>query len=702
MKKQLLAVLILLAVIAAVAAVFMAATPFPQLPKATVPAGTAGVPPANTTPLLFLGNQNLAPIVSLDGTTPAGVDIDIVHALAMHMPQPVEIRVMNWTDAQALVAQGDADALIQINPSDERRKLYDFSDPLLESHFSIFIRTDEQGISNLTDLRGLRTGVEAGGLPQQILENDPQDRPVIIPNFTDAFRQLGTGSLDAVVVDYRVGSYVLAENNIPNIRVTGDPIESSYSAFAVKKGNTRLLSQINQALQEIKADGSYQEILDKWQPTEAVFETQQQITDRNYRIAILILLLLVIVAGIWIVTVKIELTKRKAAEGKLKEQYSTLRGIIDSAPAHIFSVDRDYRYTSFNTSHAAIMKTFYGSEIELGHTLLEYMTVPVDRETAKKNIDRALAGEELVEEAYSGEELRSRRYVRVSHSPIRSGDEIIGVAVLAEDITDRKRAEEDLRRLYAELEQRVAERTAELNALNEQLIVNHDELRQNNEELARREEDLSRALAEKDMLLSEIHHRVKNNLTAFISLLSLEGAVEDTPEGKALKLDLQNRARSMALIHETLYKTRMYDEVDMGKYLASLLEQIATSFGSARSVSVSVHADGVLLDIPRATPAGLIVNEIVTNSFKYAFPDSFDTVAARGSPPAITVTLTKKDGMYEMTVRDNGTGLPPGLDITKSQTLGLKLITFLAKHQLRADIEVSSANGTEFVFRFRE
>ncbi len=129
----------------------------------------------------------------------------------------------------------------------------------------------------------------------------------------------------------------------------------------------------------------------------------------------------------------------------LKEQYSTLRSIIDSANALVFSVDREYRYTSFNKGHAAKMKAIYGVEIEEGHSLLDYMTVPEDRETARHNLDRALAGEHIVEEAYSGEELRSRLYFQVSHNPIKTEEEeIIGVAVLAQDMTERKRTEEAL------------------------------------------------------------------------------------------------------------------------------------------------------------------------------------------------------------------------------------------------------------------
>jgi PAS domain S-box-containing protein len=131
---------------------------------------------------------------------------------------------------------------------------------------------------------------------------------------------------------------------------------------------------------------------------------------------------------------------------ELKIQRLTLQGIINSAREPIFSVDRQYRYTGFNSAHASVIKAIYGKDIEIGSNLLDYMTVKEDREKAKRNLDRALTGESFVQEAYSGEEARSRLYFTVSHSPITAtGGAIVGVAVVAKDITERKRVEEALR-----------------------------------------------------------------------------------------------------------------------------------------------------------------------------------------------------------------------------------------------------------------
>ncbi|MFA7382038.1 MAG: transporter substrate-binding domain-containing protein [Desulfurivibrionaceae bacterium] len=393
--------------------------------------------------LLFLGNKNIAPVVYLENGRPVGVAVDLVLALAPHLPRPVEIQAMDWQEAQALVAKGEADALIQINATAERKKTFAFSDPLLESQFSIFTAANRVGISGLSSLGGLTVGVEAGGLPQLVLGNNPRVRLTIIPNFLAGFRQIESGAIDAVVVDYRVGSYVLAENKIRGIKATGEPIAVSTSAFAVRKGNTELLTAINEALRIIKADGTYQKVLDKWHPSEGIFKTRRQISHQMFASITLFLTVLLLIAVLWLVTLKRELAAKKAARLKLQEQYATLAGIIDSVDAPIFSVDSRYLYTSFNRQYARTMQTLYGVEIALGQSLLAYMTVAEDRETARRHLDRALAGEQFTEEAYSGEEARSRHYFQVSHNPIRAeGGAIIGVAVLVQDMTSRKRSEE--------------------------------------------------------------------------------------------------------------------------------------------------------------------------------------------------------------------------------------------------------------------
>jgi PAS domain S-box-containing protein len=433
--------------------------------------------PANSQKLVFLGNKNIAPVIYLEDSIPSGVAIDIVRALAKHLAQPIEIKAMDWQKAQTLVANGDADVLIQINQTEERKKIYDFSEPLLESQFSIFTLKERLDISGISSLRGLRVGVEKGGLPMQVLEKDPNISLVIIPNFIEGFKMLNEGGVDAIVVDQRVGAYILAKHKIKNIKASGEPIAFLYSSLAVKKGNTKLLTEINKAMQKIKADGTYQGIIKKWKPKEAFFYTREQITKLVYRLIILALFILFLITSVWMITLKKQLTGRKTAERKLKEEYFILNSIINSANAIVFSVDQQYRYTSFNLNHAVFMNTLYGAEIKRGFSMLDYITSPETREATKQKLDRVLAGDLVIEESSFYNE--PPQYFQVSHSPITNEQEIIGVAVLAQDMTNRKHIEEEIKSLNEDLEKRVKERTSQLEAANKELesfaySVSHD------------------------------------------------------------------------------------------------------------------------------------------------------------------------------------------------------------------------------------
>ncbi len=285
--------------------------------------------------LIFLGNKNVPPVIYLDNNRPAGVVVDIARALGPHISQPIEIRAMDWLEAQALVSKGEADALLQINRTPERDKIYDFSDTLLESKFSIFTQTDRVGISGLRSLRGLRAGVEAAGLPRQTLEKVPEVRLVIIANFLDGFKRLSAGEIDAVVVDYRVGSYVLAENNTRGIKVTGEPIASSYSSIAVRKGNTQLLSEINNALKAIKEDGTYKRIIDRWAPKEVVFQTREQIARTIQLVAISVLLILFATSIAWAFTLRKALTKLRCAEEALRRYKDQLEETVQQRTSEL-------------------------------------------------------------------------------------------------------------------------------------------------------------------------------------------------------------------------------------------------------------------------------------------------------------------------------------------------------------------------------
>lgn len=207
------------------------------------------------------------------------------------------------------------------------------------------------------------------------------------------------------------------------------------------------------------------------------------------------------------------------------------------------------------------------------------------------------------------------------------------------------------------------------------------------------ERKVQEALQEKEVLLREVHHRVKNNLQVVSSLLSLQARSTTDPHARKVFEESQGRVQSMALIHEQLYESNSFAAVDFSNYLRQLAAQLVRSQEvSADRVDVKVEVDGVQLSIDVAVPCGLIVNELLTNALKYAFPE--------GRNGSVRIRVSHQpDASVTLTVSDDGVGLPPGVGFWNTKTLGLRLVRSLVR-QLDGEIELSGPPGASFRIRF--
>jgi len=204
---------------------------------------------------------------------------------------------------------------------------------------------------------------------------------------------------------------------------------------------------------------------------------------------------------------------------------------------------------------------------------------------------------------------------------------------------------------------------------------------------------LARSLAEKDVLLKEVHHRVKNNLQIIASLLRMQAQNFPNPELSAALRDSQNRVESMALIHEQLYESGDLREVDVAHNASMLISHLLHSFGvDPARVTGRVQMEPLPLSVGQAIPVGLILNELVSNALKHAFPE-----ARQG---AIVVEGRADRDEVHLSVRDDGIGLPANLDIEKTEgSLGLRIVSILVR-QLKGSLHVARSNGSVFRIRF--
>ncbi len=334
-----------------------------------------------------------------------------------------------------------------------------------------------------------------------------------------------------------------------------------------------------------------------------------------------------------------DITERVRLERELKDLVALQQSIINSPPdVLIHSIDREYRYIFFNNAHKRAMKEVWGVEPDLGDTVLDLIPDPAYREDVRIHFDRALEGDNFCEIDTFIDTRGEKRYFECISAPVKDTlGQIIGITIFNIDINDRILAEEKIKE----------------------------------------------SLKEKEILLKEIHHRVKNNLQVIISMLNLQIAAGGDETVKTVLSESQNRITSMAMIHEQLYQSESLARINMKDYISSLVSFVVDSFTAGPStVAVDFLISEIDLDIDTAIPVGLIVNELVSNSMKYAF--------AEGEKGIIRLTLEAKDNRcYQLTVEDNGFGLPSGLEQGRNGKLGLQMVSALSE-QLKGSFALTN------------
>ncbi len=343
-----------------------------------------------------------------------------------------------------------------------------------------------------------------------------------------------------------------------------------------------------------------------------------------------------------------DITERKHAEDLLYESEEKFRTLFENASDEIIYIDRNGRILNVNEKVKDIFG--YNPEEIVGKSFHELGFLGIENMTEIAELFDGVIQGNVIPSFFEMELKRKnggKAFLEISARLIKKNDEIEGILAIVRDVTERKRAEEQIRT----------------------------------------------SLKEKEILLREIHHRVKNNLQVISSLLNLQSITVKDSHFKEVLKESQNRIKSMALIHEKLYRSENLADIDSKEYVTSLVEELVRSYGGvAGRVTLNIEVENVSLKADTAIPCGLIITELVSNSLKHAFPDRKGT---------ITVKLHPVDGAIELRITDDGVGIPETIDFRNAETLGLRLVTILAEDQLDGSITMDRTRGTDFCITFK-
>ena len=342
-----------------------------------------------------------------------------------------------------------------------------------------------------------------------------------------------------------------------------------------------------------------------------------------------------------------DITENKLFEKQILEQSAKLKAIFESGDQLMWTITKNKIITSFNQNYSNSVFDLYGYYPKVGKTMR------IDN-TAKYH----LYWDDKYELAFNGKKVEF-----ILESKTLKGDIIIRQMIL-NPIID------------------AFNNVIEVSGIGFDITVNK-----------KNEEKVSQSLKEKEILLKEVHHRVKNNMQVISSILNLQSSYVKDEYASSLLKECQNRIKSMAYIHESLYQTKNFEGVNFSEYISTLSKNLVHTYSvNTKNVKLILNLADLFINLDLSIPCGLIINEIISNSLKYAFPSKKGGI--------IFVNLTVKNKLVNIEIGDNGIGIPSHIDIKQTQTLGLQLVDTLIE-QIDGSLKLERTNGTKFIIKFK-
>ncbi len=617
----------------------------------------------NREQIIFASDISYPPVDFIDEKgVHRGITADYLHLMEKQLNFKFKRLYFNsWKELLDKAKEGKIHLVASIQNSPERRKYLSFTEPYVEVPNTILTSTRIRRNLTLEDCSGMSAAVVEGyTIIDYIKKQNPLINLVEVKDTETGLRMLSFGQVDILITDYAVSSFFIEKLGITNLRSAG-PIDYTYRlCFATQKDMPLFNSIIKKTLLQVSPKEK-KDIQQKWMH----FAHHSFSLDRTalipFALGAGVLVLLILLVLVWNRLLHSQVRQKTEEIQKtldeLENTKSLLESIIQQSPIPMAAVSLPEQVISvINPACREVLgisnkETIIGRDAKpFGQSwqffLPDDSIVPV-RELPMMRACKGMRTDKT--EMYVKRQDGTVRWVESGGVPIyNSRKELIAGLVIFPDITEMKTA---LERLKA-------------------------------------------SISEKEILIKEIHHRVKNNLQIISSLLNLQSMNIEDQEVRDIFMQSKNRIHTMAMVHEKLYRSDNYAEIDFREYLVSLVDElIASQSDYSTRITKEIRAEKILLTVDNAIPCALIVNELVTNALKHAF-----TGIDEGK---LTITLQQSsEGDITLEVADNGVGMTEDFNYEETDTLGLNIIKALAL-QLRGEMTYSSENGSRFTLVFK-
>jgi len=593
---------------------------------------------AGKTLRIGVGRSN-PPFSYVDGGKAVGYWVELVEETASVLGYAPEVTADVWDKVKVDVAKGRLDVAASMADLPERSSTYEFTVPVSTYSYALWVRRGS-AIRSIADLRGKSVVLQRGSAMadrEEILSSGALLS--LVPEDADALVLLDSGRYDAAVLAMAQGLYYARKLKLANIRPLPEIALTVDQCFAVAKGNERLARELDAGLNILKQSGRLEEIYSKWL---GIYERPLPVRAPLWLVVVLAIAgLLLVLAFCFVLALRRTVRLRTAELAANERKY---RVLAESLPQMIFLKDRDSTYRSCNRRYAEAL----GIEPDDIAGKTDYDFYP--RELADKyraDDKAAMDSPGPIDIVEHWERPGIDTSINTVKTPIRDQDgKVAGVVGIFWDVSDRLRLEEETRR----------------------------------------------NLREKEVLLHEINHRVKNNLQLINAIIRLELDEAPSPEVEKFVMDTTARISAIAAVHEMLYASDDLAQIRVDDYLHHIVRGLLDTYSRPdRKVEISVDAEDIRLDLSRMVSLGLIANEMITNSLKYAFE-------GRDSG-RIEIRMAREGGWFIFRYEDDGVGLPVDFDERGRKSLGMVFIDSLAK-QLDGKVAMRSEGGLEYELRF--